>query len=257
VRARAVIFDLDDTLIVESATARHSLTDSAREILAEVDADAAADTVLATARRLWHEGPCHPICRDLGFASWEGLWATFDGCHPTVGALRDWVPGYRDAVWRRSLEELGAYSPERARRMAEAYTETQRRGHPLIDGAHDAVAMLRPKAALGLLTNGPSDIQRTKLRGTGFGDEFATVVISGEVGVGKPDASVFSLVLGALGTAPEHAVMVGDSWERDVLGALGAGIGAVWISGGQEVPEPGLDVAVVASVADLTDVLDG
>ncbi|HXQ75394.1 MAG TPA: HAD hydrolase-like protein [Acidimicrobiales bacterium] len=47
--------------------------------------------------------------------------------------------------------------------------------------------------------------------------------------------------------------MVGDSWERDVLGALGAGLSAVWVAGGRTPPEEFPNVTVVDSVGELTD----
>lgn len=50
------------------------------------------------------------------------------------------------------------------------------------------------------------------------------MVISGEAGVGKPSPEAFHLVLDALGVRPEQAVMVGDSRERDVKGALAVGV---------------------------------
>ena len=107
-----------------------------------------------------------------------------------------------------------------------------------------------------LLTNGPSDLQRLKLEQAGLADAFDTVVVSGEAGVGKPDPAVFALVLDQLGAAPDRTVMVGDSWERDVVGALAAGMTAVWIADGR--PAPGTDprVTVVDSVRDLDGLLD-
>jgi FMN phosphatase YigB (HAD superfamily) len=50
--------------------------------------------------------------------------------------------------------------------------------------------------------------------------------------------------------------MVGDSWERDVLGGLGAGMSAVWIADGRPVPEHRPRVAVVDSVLGLPAALD-
>jgi putative hydrolase of the HAD superfamily len=252
-----VVFDLDDTLIVEEATARRSLVDSANAVLGDVDAEALADVVLVRAREAWHQGPHHPLCTALGFGSWEGLWSTFDGCHPSVDGLREWAPDYRQPAWRLALEETGHYSPQRASAMADAYVERQRAGHPLIAGASEALGALGSTTPLALLTNGPSDIQRTKLRGTGLGDEFGAVVISGETGVGKPDPSAFALVLTQLGVAPEDAVMVGDSWKRDVAGARAVGMAAVWLSAGQAAPTLDDSVTVVESVADVVDALDG
>lgn len=252
VSVRAVIFDLDDTLIVEEAVARASLR-AATALCPGVDPGRAEQVALACARRAWRAGPHHRLCLDLGFASWEGLWSSFAGCHPSVDGLREWAPGYRADTWQVAASELGVGKPGLASAMADAYVDAQRGGHPLIDGAATTVRKLAGRVRLGLLTNGPADIQRLKLDQSGLADYFDAVVISGEVGVGKPSAEAFGRVLDALSVGPDDAVMVGDSWERDVRGALSAGIAPIWVAGGRPVPETLAGVRVIASVGALRD----
>jgi 5'-nucleotidase len=62
---------------------------------------------------------------------------------------------------------------------------------------------------------------------------------------------VFALAMRELRCDREEVIMVGDSWERDVLGALGIGIKAVWIAAGRTPPETHPDVTVIESVAEL------
>ena len=226
---RAVIFDLDDTLIVEEATARSSLR-SAVGLASGIDPAEGERVVLACARRLWRAGPHHQVCVELGIASWEGLWASFEGCHPRLDGLRDWAPGYRRDAWAAALGELGIEDADLGEAMAEAYVSAQRRGHPLMPGADEVVRHLATQYRLALLTNGPADIQRLKLEQTGLAECLDAVVVSGEVGVGKPAPEVFSHVASELEVLPAETVMVGDSWERDVIGAQGAGMAAVWVA---------------------------
>ncbi|HXQ61774.1 MAG TPA: HAD family hydrolase [Acidimicrobiales bacterium] len=248
---RTTIFDLDDTLITEEEVARSSLRRTAG-LLPDHDPDQVEKVVLDTARRLWRAGPCHGLCQELGIASWEGLWATFEGGHDALDDLRDWARSYRPEVWRSALASLGSEDPRLAGTMADLYIENQRHGHRLIEGAARLIRSLRGTRRLGLLTNGPPDIQRLKLEGTGLAACFDAVVISGEVGMGKPDPGAFAYTLDRLGAAPESAVMVGDSWERDVLGSLAAGMSAVWIAGDRPRPDEVPKVTVVDSVAELT-----
>jgi putative hydrolase of the HAD superfamily len=255
--AEATIFDLDDTLIVEAEQARWSLRRAA-ELLPDVDPDRFETVVLEKARGLWRAGPCRQLCQDLGIASWEGLWATFEGGHGVVDDLREWARLYRPEVWRTTLDALGfeeAAEAALAGALSDAYIDSQRRGHPLIDGADVLVRSLQGHRKIGLLTNGPSDIQRHKFEGTGLADCFDAVVISGEVGIGKPDGAIFADVLDRLGTTAPTTVMVGDSWERDVVGALGVGMTAVWVAGGRPPPETHPDVTVVDSVAELRELM--
>lgn len=257
--AHAVVFDLDDTLVVEQSQARNSLCRLGRFLNEDHEVDHGADDfaviVLETAVDLWRAGPHLELCRDLGIASWEGLWSTFDGNHPTLDGLREWAPRYRGAVWRTALARVGVDDPTVATTLDAAYVDSQRAGHPLFAGADAVVHGLAGTCRLGLLTNGPADIQRHKFAGTGLAASFDAVVVSGEVGVGKPAAAVFHDVLDRLETTAADAVMVGDSWSRDVVGALGVGMTAVWVSGGREPTASHPGVCVIATVADLPDVL--
>lgn len=245
-----VIFDLDDTLIVEEEVALASLRRAA-QLVEGKDPGQVQEAVLVTARRIWHAGPDYPLCRQLGIASWEALWATFEGSPSVLDEVRDWVPVYRQETWRAGLAELGIDDPALATALSGAYMEYERNGHPLVAGAAELVHSLTGRYRLGLLTNGPADIQRLKLEGTGLADCFEAVVISGEVGLGKPDPDVFSLTLARLGAKAESTVMVGDSWECDIIGALDSGLSAVWVSGGRPEPEKRPNVAMVGGVGDL------
>jgi len=73
------------------------------------------------------------------------------------------------------------------------------------------------------------DIQRGKIEGAGLGGYFDSITISGEVGVGKPDARIFETALDALAVHPGTALMVGNSLKRDIAGAQGAGVRAIWL----------------------------
>ncbi len=66
---------------------------------------------------------------------------------------------------------------------------------------------------------------------------------------------MFDLVLDRLGADPDGSVMVGDSWERDVVGALAIGMTAYWIADGRPAPGADLRVTVVDSVRDLDGLL--
>jgi len=250
VSSAAVIFDLDDTLIVEEAVALSSMRRAA-ELVKGREPGRVQEVILTTARRIWRAGPDYALCHRLGIASWEALWATFEGSPSILDDVRDWAPVYRLEAWRAALAELGLDDPALAAALSDAYVEYQRGGHPLVEGAAELVRSLQGRCRLGLVTNGPADIQRLKLEGSGLAPFFEAVVISGEVGIGKPDPDVFALALSQLGARAESAVMVGDSWERDVVGALDAGMSAVWISGGRPVPEKRPNVAAVSGVAEL------
>lgn len=187
------------------------------------------------ARALWRESPHVEIGVALGIASWEVMWAEFTGSHPSLDGLRDWAPGYRRAVWQKVLSKCRA-DISLAPRLERAYIEAHRAGHPPIPGALDLVTRLHESAVpMGILTNGPADIQRLKLEQLNVAECFAAIVVSGEIGVGKPDPAAFRIVLDALGARPADTLMVGDSWNRDIEGAESVGMRSIWISNGRAV----------------------
>jgi len=250
----AAIFDLDDTLIVEEAFAMASLGE-ALSVFPGVDPVASEAAALEAVRSVWRRGPDFPACVDLGLASWEGLWSTFDGNHPVLDGLRAWAPEFRIEAWEAVATVLGVEDPGLAPIAAARFEEAQLRGHPIIDGMEHTLAVAADRYRLGLLTNGPSDVQRLKLDQAGLATTFDAVVVSGEVGVGKPDPAVFGLLLDQLDARPEDSIMVGDSWERDIVGALGTGISPYWVSMGRPAPAHDPRVAVIESVRDLDRLL--
>jgi len=259
----ALIFDLDDTLIIEADVAMERLggtaarlggTEGGPDTGADAGRDAAAwcDIVLESARAEWRRSGFFDVFRELGFASWEGLWSNGAGNHARLDGLAGWLPGYRERAWRQALEAADR-DPGAWAELAEVFIRAQRSGHPLLPGAAETVQAAAGRFRLGLLTNGPSDIQHLKLDQTGLAGHFGSVVISGELGRGKPDPAIFQAVLAELEVAPDRTVMIGDSWERDVAGAVEAGLaGAVWVAAGREPPEtppPGITVVQAVSAA--------
>jgi putative hydrolase of the HAD superfamily len=256
---RAVLLDLDDTLIEEEGFARAQLRATADLVdgaAPALDKDTWDQVVIDSARTLWRGSTFYPDFLELGFASWEGLWATFDGVHRRVDGVASWAVSYRRQAWRAALE-AGGLGAREADMLADAlsarYIEGQRSGHPVLPGAIDLLDRLAATGLpLAIVTNGPPDIQRLKIEQAGIAPYFSAVVISGEIGIGKPDPAVFGHALELLDVSPEHAVMVGDSWERDVTGALASGVRPIWISHGRPVPDPDPRVSVVRGPRDVT-----
>ncbi len=251
---RAVVFDLDDTLIVEQEHAMASLRE-ALSVFPGSDPISMEATALASIRRVWRRGDDYARCHSLGIASWEGLWATFEGNHPSLDGLLRWGPTFRIEAWNAVAAAFDHTQDGLSRAASERFQQAQHRGHPLIEGAVATLEQLARHHRIGLLTNGPSDLQRLKLDQAGITSLFDAVVISGEVGVGKPDGAVFAEVLGRLDTRPEDSIMVGDNWERDVVGATGAGMKACWIASGRPMPVADDRVTAIDDLGDLSQLV--
>jgi HAD superfamily hydrolase (TIGR01549 family) len=95
---------------------------------------------------------------------------------------------------------------------------------PLLDGLRGA------GKRTGLITNGFAETHREKIALLRLERAFTAVVLADEVGMIKPDPRIFLHACSLLGTAPAATVMVGDRYERDMAGALDAGLATIWFN---------------------------
>jgi HAD superfamily hydrolase (TIGR01549 family) len=98
---------------------------------------------------------------------------------------------------------------------------------------------------LGIVTNGATKHQLTKIERTGLADLVDGVVVSEEAGCAKPDPRIFQLAALRCGVAAYEADsgwtrgcwMVGDHPPADIAGAGAAGLRSVWLGHGRRWPE--------------------
>ncbi len=230
---RAVLFDLDDTLMPDLAAAEQAMVATAK-LAAEWHRIMPAElkeSVRRVARQLWR---AHPIVAQyeghFDISSWEALVSRFDGSDPEMAELRNWAPEYRQQVWTTALAEFGVADPLLTDLLECTYQAERRSRYQPYPDALPLLEQLRSEYRLGLVTNGPADLQREKLRRSGLEGRFGSVVISREVGMMKPEPRIFRIALEQLGVGPSDAVMVGDSIWHDVAGAHAAGIQSVWVN---------------------------
>ncbi|WP_135257162.1 HAD family hydrolase [Thermus caldilimi] len=225
------LLDLDDTLLMDHQVSEEVLNHLGQE----VGVEGLPQEVRKKAEGFFQEAPFYPWAERIGHSALEALWARYST--PGLESLAEWAWPFRERVFREALQEIGGPA-ERARELAEAFF-AERRRYPLFPEVPGFLEALRAKGSiLVLLTNGVPDLQREKLFGAGLGEAFSLVLISGEVGLGKPDPRLFRMALCAFGVGPEEAVMVGDNPERDVQGALLAGLRAVWVDRGHRSKDP-------------------
>ena len=83
---------------------------------------------------------------------------------------------------------------------------------------------------LGVISNGITIKQYEKLVRLGLYHFFDSVITSQEAGVEKPDIAIFELAMKTMGCKAENSVMIGNSFNDDVLGAIDAGMSAVFLT---------------------------
>lgn len=255
---KALLFDLDDTLVVDEAVSHETFAHVAAEASSRFGADPArfATDAMATARALWGEGECRPFCRSIGISAFECLWGGFAGDSPELTALRTWAASYRVEVFARTLASQGLHETnlptDAAAFLSSEFAATRRARQRLMPGARELLTDLFPSHHLALLTNGAPDLQREKIAASGLESFFRAIAVSGEYGIGKPKPEIFHRLLAELGVEPGEAIMVGNSLERDIAGARNAGIRSVWI----RVPgsEESADVTPEYTITSLSEI---
>ncbi|MBI4220847.1 MAG: HAD family hydrolase [Chloroflexi bacterium] len=228
---RAVLFDLDDTLIPEESPDREAVLAACDRARAKfgVPAAALAATVWSRARDLWKSNPIYAVSYEIGLGALEALWGRFDAADPVLGALRDWAPAFRREVWRSALMKHGINDGATATELGRAFQAERRARITAFSDSEPALSWLKEEYRLGLVTNGAPLIQREKLEGSGLSVHFEYVIVSGDIGIGKPDPRVFQGALKALGALAEEALMIGNRLERDIQGAKNVGMKSILI----------------------------
>ncbi|KXB02730.1 hypothetical protein AKJ43_00680 [candidate division MSBL1 archaeon SCGC-AAA261D19] len=135
----------------------------------------------------------------------------------------------RYGIFRRILEDKGVKDPdEKAEDLEREYRSKTLKELRVLDDAYSVLNELSD-GFICLITNGPRIIQREKVENLNLNNYFDAIVISGEVGVCKPNPKIFWHVLDP--TEKDETVLVGDSRLNDVKGAQNAGIGSILVKG--------------------------
>ncbi|MFY7671354.1 YjjG family noncanonical pyrimidine nucleotidase [Tenacibaculum sp. MEBiC06402] len=123
----------------------------------------------------------------------------------------------------------------------------------LLDGAIDLLEYLNGKYNLHIITNGFEEVQKIKLEKSEIEKYFNVVVTSESVGVKKPNPKVFEFALEKAKVVPNKAIMVGDSLEADVFGALAVGISPIHLF--KDTPSDDNRVTSVQSLSEIKQYL--
>lgn len=256
-KIKTVLFDLDDTLAVDEAVSHEAFQRTAEKATQTYGADAAkfVPDAMRHARALWATGPSQPYCKSIGISAFECLWGRFEGDSADLTQLREWSQKFREQAFDAALRDQLIESPSGAHDLAETFASERRRLQRLMPDAKETLARLAADYCIGLLTNGAPDLQREKIAASGLGSFFQAIAVSGEYGIGKPKPEIFHRLLAELGTKPSEAVMVGNSLERDILGAQNAEVFSIWIkvAGSEEhaAVEPNRTITALAELPAL------
>lgn len=197
---KAILFDLDNTLTDRKATIRSYsrifIEDFKSHLLSECTLVEVAELLILMDQNGYrgHSGRS----RDISEAS---FWTTRVHARMLEDHWKAWIPN----------------NPE-----------------PMKDLAAVLEAVSTLTDALGIITNGSSDAQRTKIKRLKIDRYFRSIVVSEEVGAKKPDPQIFEHSIKELNVSAEDCIFIGDDPVNDYDGASQFGMTPIWISKGRD-----------------------
>ncbi|MFQ5907691.1 MAG: HAD family hydrolase [Thermoplasmata archaeon] len=186
---------------------------------------------------------------DLDHHEYYDLYKVVQAERPTGG-----YEEVSDEAYRRLLASHGWDDPAVARRVAATYRRDRLASIDMYPETVEVLDQLRGEYPLGIISNGPGEIQWMKVQKFRLQPYFDTIVISGEVGAEKPEAAIFRLALERLKGRADAAAHIGDHLTYDVAGARGAGLLSIWVNRGG-IPPPDGSAIPHHEIHDLRELL--
>ena len=137
------------------------------------------------------------------------------------------------------LQAVGVEDEALAERFSEDFFAIIPTKSGLMPHAKEVLEYLAPQYNLYILSNGFQELQCHKMRSAGYRPSFLrSIVLSDDIGILKPWPEIFHFALSATQSEVHDSLMIGDSWENDVIGAKGVGMHQVFynVTGKEELP---------------------
>ncbi|MEB4869154.1 HAD family hydrolase [Priestia megaterium] len=189
---KAVIFDLDGTLLDRDSSLKHFIQDQYERY----------------SKELAHIPKQKYISRFIELDQKGYVWK--DKVYQQLLSEYD----LSNLTWEEMLDDYLHYFPAHC--------------VPFLHMEHVLKELKKKGLLLGMITNGFTDFQWMNIKALRIDHYFDTILVSEQEGIKKPHKDIFLRALKALDVSAEESVYIGDHLENDVLGARGAGIHAVW-----------------------------
>ncbi len=132
--------------------------------------------------------------------------------------------------FEESFEKHGTPLPKGGASVNETYLSEMPLQTRLVDGARELLDHLHGKYEMSVITNGFKEVQYDKIQKSGLSKYFRKIFISEEIGAQKPDKLIFEYAVKSMNAKKKKSLMIGDSWDADIVGAMNFGIDQVYFS---------------------------
>ena len=113
---------------------------------------------------------------------------------------------------------------------------------------------LKIKYNLHIITNGFDKVQNKKINNSSLSFFFNSITTAEEAGFKKPNIEIFNFAMARANTKPSNSLMIGDSFDSDIIGSLNAGMKAIHFNSHAENDHN--YCLVVESLSQLIELID-
>lgn len=200
------------------------------------------DTLWATFEN--NKNSLEQLYRDEG---WQRFFPTFDDLFSVYMPINDqlWAD-FREGKIDKStliidrlrlpLDRFLHYSNEQYWQLNNQFLAITGSQTRLIPYAIETLSYLSSYYRIHILSNGFMEVQYNKIRNSGLAPYIHKVILSDQAKAKKPDKEIFSYACSVTNSRVRESVMIGDSWEADVVGAVNAGMAAIWFNPRKQTP---------------------
>lgn len=211
-RVKAVFFDINETLLDPSRTLRHAFQHVWEDISGRLDTGGEQpkpDKIWEAYQGEWRAGRPAGDRRESSAEAMQRKMAAM------ASAVQAWELKLSDSALRSFFHRVHEY---------------QEKAPQLYPGTAEALAKLSRSYKIAIISNGFQDKQTRRLRAAGQIPPLREdrMFFSQAVGVRKPHPNIFRHAMEVMGVRPDQAVMIGNSWSKDVMGAVKVHMNAVW-----------------------------
>lgn len=221
---KAILIDVDDTLLDFAKCARTSMQNAAKE-LSLVLPDGVETVFHNVNDGLWKKVECGEItAHDIYAVRWNIVFGKFG---------IDFDGPLFESHFRENLKTVCEK----------------------VDGADELLSYLSKKYPVYIATNALFLQQKIRLEKSGILPYIKGLFVSEQIGAAKPSSEFFKYCLSSLSLPSENVVMIGDSASADIAGAKNLGIKTIWFNKKRKAAEGVLCDFTVNSLDEIKDLL--
>lgn len=153
------------------------------------------------------------------------------------------------------VEPMGITDPDFIQQLNKEFLQRSSSKSGLLPFALDILHYLQDKYTLHILSNGFREVQYKKMDNSGLTSFFDKIILSEDAEANKPSKDIFDYALSITNANREDVLMIGDSWEADIVGAHQSNIHQVWYNPHRLCPSDFTPTYEISNLKELQNIL--